>query len=434
MRRLVILAVLYGVMQFVLVLGSREAGAPVLMLLGFLILAAYSVGELAKSVGLPKIVGYLAAGVIFGPSGLSYVSVRALTELAPVSELAIALIAFLAGSELEWKELRARWDTVSKVMLTELAVSFLAVASVFAILHEQLDFLAGAPWAHVAAFSVLFASVAIVHSPVVTMAVLSETGARGPVARTSLSVVLLADVAVVITFTAALALTRMMVPPASGAPFAFSLVAWEIAGAVLVGAIFGAAVAAYLRFIRRELLIFAILVALLGAEVSRIAHVETLLMLLVAGFVAQNYGGEHGVEFRHSMERAAAPIFVVFFALAGAKIIPEAITSLWMIALPIAVVRILAIRLGTQLGARWAKAESKVEKHVWYGLVSQAGVALGLATVAAQVYPDLGSELRLLFIAMIAINEIAGPALFRFGLSRAGEVVESEAGSRKSDH
>ena len=85
-------------MRGVFVLGGPTSGIPTLMLFGFLILAAYSVGELVKPFGIPKIVGYLIAGIIFGPPGLAYVSKPALGELTPVSNLAIALIAFLAGA------------------------------------------------------------------------------------------------------------------------------------------------------------------------------------------------------------------------------------------------------------------------------------------------------------------------------------------------
>ncbi len=67
MRRAIILVLLLFGMQLVLPLGVRPEGAPSLLTFGFLILAAYTVGEIAKSVRLPKIVGYLLAGVLFGP-------------------------------------------------------------------------------------------------------------------------------------------------------------------------------------------------------------------------------------------------------------------------------------------------------------------------------------------------------------------------------
>lgn len=424
MRRVIVLALLYLLMQAVLPLGEGTAPALVLMAFGFLILGAYSVGELATTIKLPKIVGYLAAGLAVGPAALNFVSVPVMNQLAPVSELAIALIAFLAGAELQLDEVRKRGVVLVKMMTAELSVAFVGIATVIALLHRFLPFLNGAPWTEILGFSILFASVAVVHSPAVTMALLSESGAKGVVARTTLGVVLLADVAVVLSFSGALALARVLAPPSGGAAAGNSfLVLWEIGGAVLVGAVLGAVVALYLRFIRRELFIFAILVAFFGAQLAALIHVETLLTLLVAGFVAENWGGGEGEHLRHAMERAGAPIFVVFFALAGAKIKPDAVLQLWPLVIPIVLVRAAGIWAGTQLGAWWAKAEPEVAKYTWMGLISQAGVAIGLSSVVAAAYPARGEEMRSLFLATIAINETIGPILFRISLLRSKEAT-----------
>jgi Kef-type K+ transport system membrane component KefB len=420
MRRLIILIVLYAVMQGVLMLSSATAGVPTLMLFGFLILAAYSVGELVTVVGLPKIVGYMAAGVLFGPPALGYVSRPVLAELAPVSNLAIALIAFLAGAELQIAEIRERGTAILKLMSTELLLSFVGVAVTIALLRSQLPVLATAPTAEVIAFSLLVAAVAVVHSPAATIALLTETRANGPVARYTLGVVLVMDIAVVLIFSGVLAAARALVPPSGGGGgVQVGTVLWEIGGAVLVGTVLGAFVALYLRVISKELFIFAILVALFGAEIARLLHVETLLTLLVAGFVAENGGGGRGEQFRHAMERAAAPIFVVFFALSGARLDPAAVLPLWTIVVPVVGVRMLAIWGGIQLGGRWAKLDPVVTDNAWFGLVSQAGVAFGLAAVVADVYPSRGESLRALLLAVIAVNQTLGPILFRIGLRRA---------------
>lgn len=424
MRRVVVLVLLYLLMQAVLPLGEGTPAALVLMAFGFLILGAYTVGELATTVRLPKIVGYLAAGIAVGPAALNFVSAPVMAQLSPVSDLAIALIAFLAGAELRIGEVRERGVLLAKMMTAELAIAFVGIATVLAALHEYLPFLQGAPLGEVLAFSVLFASVAVVHSPAVTMALLTESGARGVVARTTLGVVLLADVAVVLLFSGALAFARTLAPPTGGIATVSQLsVLWEIGGAILVGALLGVIVALYLRFIKRELFIFAILVAFFGAEIASLLHVETLLTLLVAGFVAENTGGGEGEMLRHAMERAGAPVFVVFFALAGAKIVPSAVIQLWPLVLPIVLVRGAGIWFGTRLGARWSGAEPEVARYTWMGLISQAGVAIALSNVVANVYPARGEQLRTLFLAMIAINETLGPILFRLSLLRSGEAT-----------
>lgn len=424
MRRLIILAFLIGGMELIAPLGDPGRGAEWLLTFGFLILAAYSVGEIASGLGLPKIVGYLLAGVVFGPGGIEVVTRQASVGMAPVSSLAIALIAYLAGAELRWEELRERWPAILRIMTAELGVTFLLVAGAMFLLLPRLPAFAASGPVEVLAFALLFASVAIVHSPAVTLALLSETGARGRVARTTLGVVLLADVVVVLLFSGMLALARELAPPPGGAGVEGGplRLVWELGGGVVVGAVLGGAVALYLRFLRQELFFFAIMVALVGEALARVLHVETLLLLLVAGFVSENFSRpDHGAALRHAMERSAAPVFTVFFAVAGTKIIPLEVGGTMLLAGPIVLVRMLGIWLGSRAGTAWA-GEPGDGRLVWKGLVSQAGVALGLATLLGQTYPGRGAALQAVFVAVIACNELIGPILFRRALDQSGEV------------
>lgn len=435
MPRLITLALLLGSMQLILPLGARGQGSQILLWFGFLILAAYSIGELATSVGLPKIVGYLLAGVIFGPYGLAMINADGVNRLTPISNLAIALIAFLAGAELRWSEVRENGVLLLKIAGVELVLTFTAIFSALYGFQDFIPFLRDMPGECVVAFALLFSAIAIVHSPAVTMALLTETGARGPVARTTLGVVLVSDVAVVFFFSLALAFARALVPP-TGAVVAPSvgLVLWEITGAILVGAILGGAVALYLRYVGKQLFFFAILVAFFGLTIAEIVHVEVLLTLLTAGFVMENVSkGERGRPLLHAMERSAAPVFVVFFALSGAKIDVAQVAQLLPLVVPIAVIRAASIWGGVQLGSRWAEAEEPVRKYAWMGLISQAGVAIGLSTIVAEAYPEQGVAVATLLLALIAINETVGPILFRRALVSSGETSAVGAVEHRAD-
>jgi len=138
--------------------------------------------------------------------------------------------------------------------------------------------------------------------------------------------------------------------------------------------------------------------------------------------VSENVVKEHGADLRHAMERAGAPVFVVFFALAGASLAIAEVLALWPIVLPLVLARALGIWGGSRLGARWAGAGPAEQRYVWLGLISQAGVAIGLATIAAQAYPERGDQLRTLFLAVMTINQVVGPVLFRQALVRSGEM------------
>jgi Kef-type K+ transport system membrane component KefB len=430
-RRALILVLLLGGIQLIVPLGAFGRGSLALLTFGFLIMAAYTVGEIAASLGLPKIVGYLVAGVIFGPSVLAVVTTDGARRLTGVSQLAIALIAFLAGAELRWQDVRRHGVKLVKLMTAELTVTFIVLAALVYALATNFAVIEDPTHPRVLAFALLFASIAIVHSPAVTMALLSETGARGIVARTTLGVVLLADVATVLLFTGMLAIARALVP--AGGIVSVWMVLWEIGGAFLVGAGIGFGIAAYLRFVRRELMLFAMLIAFFGLELTRVLHVELLLTLLVAGFVSENVS-PFGNQLRRAMERSAAPVFVVFFALAGARIGLRELAPLLPLAIPIALVRAGAIRVGMRIGGRWAGVTPAERQYAWLGLVSQAGVAIGLATIVAGAYPQLGAQLQGMLLALIAINETVGPILFRRALSASGEIRAPDAALRRSLH
>ena len=76
----------------------------------------------------------------------------------------------------------------------------------------------------------------------------------------------------------------------------------------------------------------------------------------------------------------------------------------------------------TRVGSKYAQIEPPLDRLVWMGLVSQAGVTLGLTLLIAGEFPDWGGPLQTLMVSLIAIHQLIGPVLFRAALSRTGEV------------
>jgi hypothetical protein len=56
------------------------------------------------------------------------------------------------------------------------------------------------------------------------------------------------------------------------------------------------------------------------------------------------------------------------------------------------------------------------------GLVSQAGVTLGLAMLVAAEFPEWGPQVQTIVVALTAVHVLAGPVLFKAALTRAREV------------
>jgi hypothetical protein len=97
-----------------------------------------------------------------------------------------------------------------------------------------------------------------------------------------------------------------------------------------------------------------------------------------------------------------------------------------VIAVAISALRIFSIRTATAVGGRVSGLRRDHRSLVWMGLVSQAGVTLGLAVIVANQYPGWGNALQTLVVSMIAIHEVIGPVLLRAALVRAGEIGRTD--------
>jgi len=124
---------------------------------------------------------------------------------------------------------------------------------------------------------------------------------------------------------------------------------------------------------------------------------------------------------RAAVRRGAPPVLVVFFVAVGASLRLDALAAIGMSALALSAVRLGFIRLGAVAGVKVSGLPGPIRKYAWTGLVSQAGITLGFASVIATEFPGWGNQLQLLLVASIALHELVGPILFRRGLARAGE-------------
>jgi Kef-type K+ transport system membrane component KefB len=425
-RRLVVLALLVGGALLLEPLRVPTEGviAPrSLFLFGILLLTADTFGALAHDLGFPRLVGYLVAGLALGPSVLDVVPPGVLQDLSMMKQLAVGVIALLAGAELRVKDLVERYRAIVWILALQTAAVLIGLTILILLLRPWVPFLQNLEVPSLLFVAFLFAATLTVNSPMVTLALLTETRADGPLAKTTLSVVLVADVLVILVFTVAFSLAQASLGGATAsAPEILLRLLREVVGSILAGALVGGVLTLYLRFVRRELVVFAIVLVFATAAAAQALHFELLLSLLVAGFLVENVApvrAEPLVEMLHVM---AVPVFVVFFAMAGADLRLQTFVALWPIVLTVAVVRVGLVYAGSTAGARLGRAEPIVTRYAWTGLVSQAGVALGLATIVADRLPRLGLAMQTVIVGIIAFNESVGPVLFRSGLDRAGEI------------
>lgn len=414
------LLILFGIMWGAMYVAPDYRGeAAVLGALGFLLLAGTLLSELVEVLGMPHLTGYLFAGIVAGPHVLHLVDHASVKRLEPVNTLAIALIALAGGAELRLDALKRGLRSLLIALGLHTVLGIVIMAVVFAVARPA--FVAHLPLSGVMGVAILWGVVAITRSPSACLGVLSQTRASGPLARFSLAFVMASDVVVVVMLATAITLARPLLEPGSTLSFsAFRSLGHEILGSVSLGTTLGLVLAAYLKLSGRQLLVVLIALGFGATEVLHYLNYEPLLTFMVAGFVVQNLS-KQGDKFIHAIEETGGVVYVVFFASAGAHLNVPLLRDFWPTALLLTGAR-AAVTVGTaRLASVLAKDEPAVKTYGWGPLISQAGVAIGIASVIAHKFPSFGAGFRDVAIACVALNEMVGPVLFKIALDRARE-------------
>lgn len=394
--------------------------------LGFLLMGAFIGGKVAAAVGLPRITGYLLIGLLAGPYASGLLTRDMLAAAKVLEGIAVALIALTAGGEIElaWLRKEAR-RLVTITALQILIVGALVFALVF-LGRALFPFVPGDNTTMALIIAMVMAAIAISNSPTVTIAVIAENRAAGPLSRTVLGITVLVDLCVIILFAITVAIARDMLGAGTGESLAITLLR-ELGGSVLVGLLVGAGIHLFLRHLDEDTPVFILAVCFGISQLAQAFHLETLLIALTAGLLVKNLPGAHSGKLITSIERLSLPIYALFFAAAGTKVNVGALATVTLPALALIVVRGTGIWLGTRAGSRLSGAEPVVARYAWMGLISQAGVTLALAAILARAFPEWGQGIQTLIIAVIALHEIVGPIGFQYALRRAGEIGAADA-------
>jgi Kef-type K+ transport system membrane component KefB len=394
--------------------------------LGFILVFAYLAGSNLKRLSLPQITGFIIAGIFCGPYVFNFVSQSDVMDLQLMDGLALSLIALTAGGEMKIGRLRQKLKTISAIVFFQ---TFLILAGFLAlglIARYFIAFFGNMNLLQLFAFSLLLGTLMTPTSPATTIAVMTETRSEGKFTDLILGSAVVKDFFVIVLFSFSLSFSKSVVTPSHHFDFRFLLqILGEVGGSVLIGILIGGGIILYLKFIKRDVVIFILAVAFFSYQISHNYGYHPLLICLVAGFFAENFSSQ-GKVLISAIERSSMPIYVVFFAISGASLDLNALRQTWILALICVVLRGLLKFSGTFIGAKVTGENKKVQTQSWAGFISQAGVALGMAIVIQDNFPGWGSEFMALVLAIIAINQIIGPVFLQRLL-----VKVNEAGQKK---
>ncbi len=186
-----------------------------------------------------------------------------------------------------------------------------------------------------------------------TAAVTTETGARGRLSETVLTVVVLADLVILVLFSLAMLFARVAVgATASDGVSLLARFTWEIGGAVAFGVLVGALFALYLRYVGREVALVVIAVCALLSQVGSTQQFEPLLAAVAAGLVIENLSLAQGDALKTAVQGTALPVLVIFFVAVGTSLRLDVLAESGVIVIALSALRLLFIRLGVALGVR----------------------------------------------------------------------------------
>lgn len=425
-RLMVVIAFLVALMAFftrIDFIGIDSLIAESMMALGFTLIVAYLVGKIVTRFQLPKITGYIVAGILVGPFIINLLSEPVVQNLQLIDSIALSLIALTAGGEFRYKTIKKQLKTIGNAILWKTIIVLLGFIIFFLLYRSQVNFLQDSSLGAVIGVGMILGALSVATSPATTIAVITETKAEGRFTDFVLGVTVLKDIVVVLIFSLALSIAKPMILGESGLKADYIYFVFkEMLLSVGIGFVAGVLILLYLKYVDKQRTLFLLGFMLFGIEFARMVHAEIVLIFMVAGFFVQNFS-DSGAKLIDAIEESSLPIFVIFFAIAGASLNFPLFLENWLLALILVGLRMLTTFQGTYLGGKLTGAPEIVNRYGWMGFIGQAGLSLGLSVLVTRNIPGaIGVNIRTLIISTIAINQIIGPILFRYSLSKAGEI------------
>ncbi|MFQ5424781.1 MAG: CBS domain-containing protein [Phycisphaerae bacterium] len=412
------------------------------LLFGLMLIAAIVGGYTARAVRLPRVVGYLAAGV--GLKALLYavLDIRpdtlAAVELAgaeapltAVKDLGLGLILFSIGSVFEVRHLKSVGRHLWKISVCEVGLTAVLVF----VGATGAAFLVGGDIASSTrvSFALLLAIAAIATAPAATLFVLREYDAKGPVTDTILSLTGVNNVVCIILFQICfllLAASGLLGPVTGTSDHVLVGLVVTILGSIGLGVGLGFVISlihARMQFAETLLIFVAVLMVLGAGEHWLLKHhamsYNALLTIICFGAVFANVAVDPD-RLESGIRTMGGPILVGFFVLAGYRMHLEDLPALGLIGAVYVVCRLGGKLLGCWLGLRWSRAGGEAQPYLGAALLCQAAVVIGLADFVGSYWQDAwaASSFIVTVLGSVVVFEVCGPILTKLVAVRAGEV------------
>ncbi len=399
-----------------------------LALIGIAVTLGLFSGRLVKKVGLPSIIGYMLLGTVMGVSVLKLFHHEHLRELTFITDIALGFVAFSIGNELKISTLKSLGKSIGLIIIFESVSALILVALLVYLVTGDL------------VTALIFGSLAPATAPAGTVAVIREYRAKGKLSSSLYAVAGFDDGVAILLFGFTAAIAKQILLSNSGisqGSLATGLIQPSVE--IVLSLVLGSALGFLYSYLIPKLvsknnipaLTFGFI--LMGAGLAEMFHLSLILVNMGIGFVLANTTKHSTVVSVNEQLRSLMPLlFILFFFLAGAHLNFASLPALGLIGVAYIVGRSAGKIGGAWLGAYVGGATSTIRNNIGLGLLSQAGVAIGLSLLVSQEFSSIDSAQAHSIAASVVTTitatcilfEIVGPVTARIALKRAGEIPE----------
>ncbi len=385
--------------------------ASILITFGGLFLLGLLADLLGRHTPLPRVTLLLLAGFVIGPSALDWLPAFTEEWFPVLTNIALAMIGFLLGQNMTRARFRELGRPVIAMSLGEVSMTMLLVFGALSLVGVPLE------------IALLLAGIAPATAPAATVDVVHEYRAKGRFTDTLLGIVAIDDVWGLLVFSLLLAAAQAL-GGQGGATESLLHGVRDVGGAIALGVALGLPMAYLTGRIRpgEPSQAEALGLVLLAAGIAEWLGVSYILSAIVLGATVANLARHHNRPFR-VIEGIEWPFLILFFLLAGAALHVDALAQAGALAAGYIGLRVVGRLLGTRLGGWLTGTDVTIRRWMGLALLPQAGVAIGMALLAGQRFPELRDVILPVVLGSTVVFELIGPVATRWTLSHVGDIA-----------
>jgi Kef-type K+ transport system membrane component KefB len=384
------------------------------VLVALVLILGFILGRILRKLRLTEILAYILAGIIIGQIGkhLDFSLPEQFSII--ITGITLALVAYIIGLSFSFAFLKRMGKQLVIILIVQVLMTFIATCGFVYLLTKDLP------------LSIILGSLAPATAPAGTIAVLRDLRAKGTLTDITMALVGLDDALVIVIYAVGIRFTKILLGAEASISFSFTYPLWEIFGGLGLGAAIGVAISYFAKKVHLSsdhIFIISIAVAMLCWGLAEMIGVSAILTCMALGTAVINLNVQIGNRSNELIDNIMTPVFVLFFAVIGMQMDFSLFHLMWPLVIVYCVGRSIGKITGCSLGGVLSKSESKIKKYLGLAMLDQAGVAIGLAFLAAQALSgfELGGTIITLMATTTVVHGLIAPPLIQYAVKKAGE-------------